>query len=110
MYQLEPTQQITSITYNVSTGTFVFMWRMSEIETKGQEEVEMEDGHLLIYSGVFWERRAATSAGYIVSGNLVKDVLKWEGWSESILYFPLKSEDGELKMIQEKIKMYSGRS
>uniref|UniRef100_A0A1Y1MCV0 Reverse transcriptase domain-containing protein n=1 Tax=Photinus pyralis TaxID=7054 RepID=A0A1Y1MCV0_PHOPY len=59
----------------------------------------MENGHMLIYSGVEESTRAKGGVGCILHRNLTKLVHRWEGWSERILEIELKDQKGPITTI-----------
>lgn len=68
-------------------------------ETKKKEKgtIELEKGHILIYSGVDKNKRAAAGVGCIVHKKLVNKIKKWEAWSDRILTVEIQEKEGNHK-------------
>lgn len=64
-----------------------------ETKKKGKGIIEMENGHILLYSGVELENRAKAGVGCIINKEYVKYIDKWEFVSETILTVEMKLED-----------------
>lgn len=58
---------------------------ITETKKKGQGIIELERGHILLYSGVNPEVRAAEGVGCIIKEELVKSIKRWEFISGKIL-------------------------
>lgn len=55
---------------------------ITEMKKKGRGQVMVDGGHLLVYSRVRNEKRAAVGVGYIVH---IVHISKWEALSERLL-------------------------
>ncbi|XP_050499989.1 craniofacial development protein 2-like isoform X3 [Diabrotica virgifera virgifera] len=72
---------------------------ITETKKKGIGEIHLEGGHLLIYSGVPPEKRAAAGVGTIIKKEKVIKIQDWKGWSERIVALEMKDEQGEPQTI-----------
>lgn len=71
---------------------------LTETKKKGQRETILEEGHILILSGVPQEKRAAAGVGCLINKKMISNIRKWEGHSERILTVEL-SLDQEIVTI-----------
>lgn len=58
---------------------------VTETKKKGQGLMEMDNGHILIHSGINADKRAAEGVGCIVNKKHVKNIKAWECTSERIM-------------------------
>lgn len=65
---------------------------ITETKKKGKGMEEMDEGHILIYSGVNTEERAAEGVGCIINNRLGKNIKKWEFISSRILTIDIEIE------------------
>lgn len=72
---------------------------LTETKRKGNGEEILENGHLLIYSGVASEKRAAEGVGCIINKSRIKQVRKWEQYSERILALEINIGGNELVTV-----------
>ncbi|KAK9722680.1 hypothetical protein QE152_g19576 [Popillia japonica] len=56
-----------------------------ETKKKGTGEIDITDGHRLLYSGVPQMNRAAGGIACLVHRRLLQSIITWKGWSERIL-------------------------
>ncbi|XP_023312211.1 craniofacial development protein 2-like [Anoplophora glabripennis] len=68
---------------------------VSETKKKNKGVMELENGHLLIYSGVENNKRTAAGVGCIIHQKLVQSVSKWEAHTERILTVEINKRDGK---------------
>lgn len=66
---------------------------ITETKKKGKQTVELQNGHIMILSGVQNEKRAQTGVGCIIKSTLAKFVTKWDTISERIIMVQLRLED-----------------
>ncbi|XP_050514773.1 uncharacterized protein LOC126890015 isoform X1 [Diabrotica virgifera virgifera] len=55
----------------------------------------LEGGHILIYSGVPNEKKAAAGVGCVIHKDRIKHIQTWESWTERILTVEMKDEGEE---------------
>jgi hypothetical protein len=65
---------------------------VAETKRKGAGTVEMENGHLLVWSGVGERERAQAGVGCVLHRNIKKNLSRWEAVSERILTVELTVE------------------
>lgn len=63
---------------------------VTETKKKGKGILELENGHILIWSGVKEDQRAAAGVGCILHNDAKNQISKWEAISERILTVELK--------------------
>lgn len=69
---------------------------ISETKKKGTGLKELDNGHLLIYSGVEHNTRAAGGVGCLIHHKFYQRVNKWEAISERILTVEINNPDGKI--------------
>jgi exonuclease III len=65
---------------------------ITETKKKGNGKINMENGHVLLYSGVDTSIRAAAGVGCIIHKELAKDIYSWVPLSQRILTIEMRSE------------------
>lgn len=68
---------------------------ISETKKKGEGKTYLTNGHILIYSGVQNNQRAAAGVGCIIHRELAGQITKWKAIYERILLIELRNEQGE---------------
>nr|CAH7736536.1 unnamed protein product [Callosobruchus chinensis] len=66
---------------------------ITETKKKGKGIRELEGGHIMIYSGVPMENRAAEGVGFIIRKNLLQQLVKYDYVSERILRIEMRLEE-----------------
>lgn len=66
---------------------------ITETKKKGKGIMELENGHILLYSGVDKADRAAAGVGCILHRNIKNTLHKWEAVSERIITIELKAKE-----------------
>lgn len=72
---------------------------VAETKKKGEGEVKLMNGHTLVYSGVPENKRAVEGVGCIINKKLVKNIVKWKGWSERILSIELLIDKEKITIV-----------
>lgn len=72
---------------------------LTETKKKGTGEEYLVNGHILLYSGVKPENRAAAGVGCIINKRIIKQVKKWEAHTERILSVEMDIGKNELVTI-----------
>ncbi|KAJ8947700.1 hypothetical protein NQ318_001539 [Aromia moschata] len=67
---------------------------ITETKKKGRHAIELENGHMMILSGVGNDRRAQGGVGCIIKKTLTKHITKWDTVSERILLVELNLRKG----------------
>ncbi|XP_030763520.1 craniofacial development protein 2-like [Sitophilus oryzae] len=66
---------------------------ITETKKKGKQTVELQNGHIMILSGVQNEKRAQAGVGCIIKSTLAKFVTKWDTISGIFIMVQLRLED-----------------
>ncbi|XP_023309952.1 uncharacterized protein LOC111691409 [Anoplophora glabripennis] len=72
---------------------------ITETKKKSVGITELENGHVLVFSGVHKEKRAAAGVGCIIHKKMVQQINNWKAWSERILEVRLKDEGSHQKTV-----------
>uniref|UniRef100_A0A1Y1JWU5 Reverse transcriptase domain-containing protein n=1 Tax=Photinus pyralis TaxID=7054 RepID=A0A1Y1JWU5_PHOPY len=72
---------------------------ITETKRKGRDEIKLDQGHVMLSSGVPQERRAAAGVACIIHHELAKNIRKWEPHSERILTVELTMDDQTTTII-----------
>ena len=74
---------------------------LSETKRKGIGELQLDDGYVLMYSGVSKDKRAKEGVGIVISESLKHHVTNWEGISSRIIRLDLQTkENRKITLIQ----------